>query len=262
MPSSRLYRSVFYLFTAMLCLTPMQLFAQSTGAIGGSVRSTDGTLLRGVELIIEGTDKSALSGNDGAFVLTGVAPGRYRLTARSIGYAQVTREIDVIPNRLTRLEIALSESAVELSAITVLGVRRYGAGTSNAAMKMGVPVLDVPVPGAHDIIGDRMDIPAPNVIEVGTTPDGVSFMLSRREPGRPATDRDDAPLEFAGRNTPATVPGLGSGEETAVAALTHGHPSGYLSAGFLALARIFRTVGGKPAGDFRLLSPRAAAATY
>ncbi|HXW09462.1 MAG TPA: aminoglycoside phosphotransferase family protein [Steroidobacteraceae bacterium] len=38
----------------------------------------------------------------------------------------------------------------------------------------------------------RMDIPAPNVIEVGTTPDGVSFMLSRREPGRPATDRDDA----------------------------------------------------------------------
>ena len=37
----------------------------------------------------------------------------------------------------------------------------------------------------------RMDIPAPNVIEVGNTPDGVSFMLSRREPGRPATGRED-----------------------------------------------------------------------
>jgi hygromycin-B 4-O-kinase len=36
-----------------------------------------------------------------------------------------------------------------------------------------------------------MDIPAPNVIEVGTTPDGVSFMLSRREPGRLATEHED-----------------------------------------------------------------------
>ena len=37
----------------------------------------------------------------------------------------------------------------------------------------------------------RMDIPAPNVIEVGTTPDGVSYMLSRREAGNPATERAD-----------------------------------------------------------------------
>jgi aminoglycoside phosphotransferase (APT) family kinase protein len=33
----------------------------------------------------------------------------------------------------------------------------------------------------------RMDVPAPNVIEVGLTPQGVSFMLARRERGRPAT---------------------------------------------------------------------------
>ena len=33
-----------------------------------------------------------------------------------------------------------------------------------------------------------MDLPAPNVIEVGTTPDGISFMLSRREAGRSAAE--------------------------------------------------------------------------
>jgi Ser/Thr protein kinase RdoA (MazF antagonist) len=38
----------------------------------------------------------------------------------------------------------------------------------------------------------RMDIPVPTVIEVGTTDDGgFAFMLSRREPGRPATEVAD-----------------------------------------------------------------------
>ena len=144
MPSSRSYRSVLQLVLLMICAMPLTLSAQATGAVGGSVRSVDGTVLRGVELVLEGADKSALSANDGAFLLNHVAPGRYTLLARSIGYATASRQIEVLPNRITRLEIALSESAVELSAITVLGVRRYGAGTSNAAMKMDVPVLDVP----------------------------------------------------------------------------------------------------------------------
>jgi aminoglycoside phosphotransferase (APT) family kinase protein len=37
----------------------------------------------------------------------------------------------------------------------------------------------------------RMHIPVPKVIEVGSTPNGVSFMLSRREPGRLATSLPD-----------------------------------------------------------------------
>jgi hygromycin-B 4-O-kinase len=37
----------------------------------------------------------------------------------------------------------------------------------------------------------RMQIPVPTVIEVGSTPSGVSFMLSRREPGRLATTLPD-----------------------------------------------------------------------
>jgi iron complex outermembrane recepter protein len=158
MPSSSSYRSMFYVILLMVVALPMRLAAQETGAIGGSVRSVDGTLLRGVELVVEAANKSTLSTNDGSFVLTGLPVGRHTITARSIGYAPVSRQIDVVPNRLTRLEIALSESAVELSAITVLGVRRYGAGTSNAAMKMDVPVLDVPqslVVISEDFIQDQ-----------------------------------------------------------------------------------------------------------
>jgi aminoglycoside phosphotransferase (APT) family kinase protein len=37
----------------------------------------------------------------------------------------------------------------------------------------------------------RMQIPVPKVIEVGSTPNGVAFMLSRREPGRVATSLPD-----------------------------------------------------------------------
>jgi hygromycin-B 4-O-kinase len=37
----------------------------------------------------------------------------------------------------------------------------------------------------------RLDIPAPRVIAVGATPAGISWMLSRRVPGRPASERVD-----------------------------------------------------------------------
>ncbi len=37
----------------------------------------------------------------------------------------------------------------------------------------------------------RLDIPAPNVIAVGATSDGISYMLSRRERGHPASELPD-----------------------------------------------------------------------
>lgn len=145
MSSSQSSRTALWLVPLLLGLLASGASAQqSTGAVGGVVRSADGTALRGVELLVEGTDRHTLSAVDGAFMLTRVPAGAFTLTARSIGYAPVSRRIDVIANRLTRIEISLSEAAVELSAITVLGVRRYGANTSQTGMKFDANVLDVP----------------------------------------------------------------------------------------------------------------------
>ena len=145
MSSSRLYRLALFLIPLLVCSLPVSAAAQqATGAVSGVVRSSDGTPLRGVEVVLQGTDKSTLTTAAGEFLLTRVNPGSYQITARSIGYADANREIEVQGNRNTRLEIALSQSAVELSAITVLGTRRYGSNASASGLKFDANVMDVP----------------------------------------------------------------------------------------------------------------------
>ena len=144
MPS---FKSSFWAFCASLLLflaLPRAGYSQSTGAVEGTVRAIDGTALRGVELVIEGTEKVTRTGPDGSFLISRIPSGSYRVTARTLGYAPVSRQISVSPDRATRLEIALSVTATELGQITVMGNRRYGASNSGSALKMDVPVLDVP----------------------------------------------------------------------------------------------------------------------
>jgi iron complex outermembrane receptor protein len=118
--------------------------SQGTGAVSGVIRASDGTPLKSAAFAVEGADRQVETDLDGSFVVSRIAPGKYRVTARAIGFSPVSREIEVTSGRVTRLEISLSKSTVELGAITIVGSRRYGANASKAAMKMDVPVLDVP----------------------------------------------------------------------------------------------------------------------
>lgn len=115
-----------------------------TGAVVGTVRSVEGAVLQGAEVVVDGTGRGTHSAPDGAFLITAVPAGRHTITARAIGFGAVSQEIEVVADRSTRLEIALSVRNVQLGTITVLGTRAYGASTSSSALKMDARVLDVP----------------------------------------------------------------------------------------------------------------------
>src|SRR5262245_11493975 len=112
------------LAAAALLLVPTRARAQvASGAIVGSIHDPAGAPLPGasVEVMNEGTGRRRLTVTeaDGAFRMTTLPPGKYRLTATLDGYQQLVRQGVAVPTGDTvRVELALSVGTVS-EAVTV-----------------------------------------------------------------------------------------------------------------------------------------------
>jgi len=104
----------------LLLLTVTHLLAQFSGStLSGSVRdSATGKPVPGVSVFLNSTSKGSVTRDDGAFVISGIPPGRYQLIISAIGYATISMEITTrhLP---PSLRITLHNQASELAAVTV-----------------------------------------------------------------------------------------------------------------------------------------------
>jgi len=132
-------------FLGPALLTPGLLSAQ-VGIVEGRVRTADtGEHLSGIQISVEGTALGTLSSEDGWFRVAGVPEGEREIRATALGYNPVSRTIQVRGDETVRLEIALSEAAVELGGITVVGRSSgYVASETRAGTKIPSPLVEVP----------------------------------------------------------------------------------------------------------------------
>ncbi len=132
--------------------------AGQEGSVHGRVTHAEtGEPLSDVQVAVGDTDLGALSGSDGTFTVRGVPAGSWTVTASHIGYATVSREITVGGGEAVRLEIELSEEAVELGGITVIARRSgYVGGETAAGTKTSMPLVEVPQ-SVSLITGERME---------------------------------------------------------------------------------------------------------
>ena len=95
---------------AMLLAGPLAAQAPQTACIQGRVvDARTGVGLARVMVVVEGTGSAATTGDNGAFALSGVAPGEHRLLVSVIGYIFVRRDVTVAPGATLELTIPLSE---------------------------------------------------------------------------------------------------------------------------------------------------------
>jgi outer membrane receptor protein involved in Fe transport len=97
----------------------------TTGKIAGTVTDkATGEPLPGANVIVEGTTLGASTSADGSYVILNVPPGRYDLRAHLVGYVGTkVRDLRVVADQTTRMDIRLEGSAVELADIVVEAVR-------------------------------------------------------------------------------------------------------------------------------------------
>ena len=125
------------LLTALL---PQFVNAQATtGTVRGRVtEAVSGRGIGNVQVTIVGTRLGTSTGDDGAFTIAAVPTGARSVSARRIGYQPATKLINVNAGDNAAGDIALSESAVNLSEVVVTGTaaptEKRKLGTSVAAV--------------------------------------------------------------------------------------------------------------------------------
>lgn len=101
------------------------LYAGSTGKITGQITDSDiGEGLPGANVIVQGTNLGAAADADGHYTILNVPPGLYTINISFIGYQNVLyKNVRVNVDFTTRIDQALSPSAVEMAGIEVFGER-------------------------------------------------------------------------------------------------------------------------------------------
>lgn len=130
-------------FTA---LSSLKLYAQTTGKIGGKVldAKTSETLI-GSTVSIQGTAKGVATDVDGKYLLGGIAPGRYTIEVRYIGYqSKSISDVIVKAGEVTNLDISMSPATTNaLKEVVVRSTYRQASVASlYAVQKNSVAISD------------------------------------------------------------------------------------------------------------------------
>ena len=110
---------------AILFLAPhllqAQVPAQGPGRITGVVTAETGVPVENVQVSVVGTRLGALTGEDGRYSISGVAPGTYQVRAQRIGYAPSDQQVSVTGDQAVTADFRLTPLPASLSAVVVVG---------------------------------------------------------------------------------------------------------------------------------------------
>ena len=129
-----------------LGLVPAALAAQGrTATVEGTVRDAGSNRpLESVQVFVVGTSNGAVTNAQGTYRL--VVPNvtgefRLELRARTIGYTQVTRAANVVPDQVAKVDFSLQQSSLQLDQVVVTG-----SGQATEVKKLGNTVAIVKPP--------------------------------------------------------------------------------------------------------------------
>lgn len=138
-------------FTAILIivlstLASQAIFAQSTGKIAGKITDRkNGESLIGATIMIDGSAKGSATNIDGAYVLNGLAAGKYSVSIKYIGYTtKQISDVEVQANTVTTLNIVLDESASRtLNTVVIKGTyKQESVNSLYAQQKNSASITD------------------------------------------------------------------------------------------------------------------------
>ncbi len=108
---------------AALALSSSPVVSQTTVTLEGMLKSSSGEAVASAQVSVAdlstNTLRNARSNAQGGFRVLGLAPGRYTVTVRALGYVPASQNVELLIGQRANLVFALEKSATELGSVLV-----------------------------------------------------------------------------------------------------------------------------------------------
>ena len=175
------------LITALACALPSCGYAQSGGAVRGTVTDPGGQPLSGVVVAVQRLGLSVATSATGRYVLPRVPAGQHVLQFQRIGYAPHQVTVDVATDTAFTADAVLDPQPIELGTVLVEGVSRVPDRMIDApaAVEVVRPATAEPVSLTGQVPLALARVPGLDVVQGGVTDfnvnaRGFNTMLSRK----------------------------------------------------------------------------------
>jgi len=131
-----LFALIFIVFTPAIANDPFG------GGIRGRVTTADNEPAAWVTILVKGSNRAVMTGEDGRFTIRNLAAGDYELEISLTGYEPVTKQVSVRDNAFTSVVINLRLSGKQLQEVVITSGPRITRSASNYAAKMPLKNLE------------------------------------------------------------------------------------------------------------------------
>ncbi|AKD57424.1 TonB-dependent receptor [Spirosoma radiotolerans] len=144
------------LFSLVFSVIALTTQAQPTAVIRGHIQTADGNPVEAVTVSLKGKGQGALTNAKGDFSINHVKAGTYLLQVSAIGLKTVEQTVTTTGTESVTVDFTLSESASQLTEVTVNGSRmnRFSRSSSEYVSKM--PLKNLENPQVYNTIGKEL----------------------------------------------------------------------------------------------------------
>ena len=126
--------------------------ATAQGTVEGTVTDQAGQPIMGVIVSLADGSVRGIAQDDGTYRITGVAAGSRTVQFTRIGYGQESFAVTVTDGETTRLDVVLTEAAIAVDRLVVVGSRAHARTAAESMVPIDVvPVTDLARQGDNDL---------------------------------------------------------------------------------------------------------------
>jgi hypothetical protein len=103
----------------VLILLQLNVYAQGTYTVSGTVKNAKGELLSGATVFLAGSEKATSSNLEGRFWFSKIESGTYQLVVNLLGYSSVKQNIIITDKSEENVEVVLGEKQIVLNEVII-----------------------------------------------------------------------------------------------------------------------------------------------